>query len=88
MRELSPPAQGFPKAPMSKSTFKLKRTNSYDLREHTSRIKHGNAFCVQPLQLIFDTYEKAKSFHCDYQLYVANLTEPIVGQLNFIVDRN
>jgi hypothetical protein len=68
------------------SSFSLKRTRSYDLTDHFRSIKHGDSAELPELFLLFDTPETAKSFHCEYQLRVANLPDKVTGVLHFIVE--
>ena len=68
------------------SSFDLKRTNSYDLTDHFRSIKHGDSAKLPELFLLFDTPECARSFHCDYELRVANLPEKVTGKLHFVVE--
>jgi PIN domain len=68
------------------SSFKLKRTNSYDVKDHFHSIKHGDSAELPELYLLFDTFETAKSFYCEFELRVANLPDKLTGQLHFIVD--
>jgi hypothetical protein len=70
------------------SSFNLKKSNSYDLTDHCQRIKHGDSFELPELFVVFDSHEGARSFHCDYTLRVANLPEPVEGQLHFIIEHD
>lgn len=69
----------------SLSNFDLRRTNSYDLTDHFRRIKHGFVETLPDLCLIFDRFDDARSFHCDYEISVGNLPSPVTGQLNFVI---
>lgn len=76
------------KAPMLKEdTFSLEKTSSYELREHSKRIKHGNIFPIRPLYLIFDSFDDARSFNFEYVITAGNLPERITGSLNIIVEK-
>ena len=73
----------------SLSTFRVRKTNSYEVSDHFKRIKQGQTATLPELVLIFDSYEVAKSFHCTYDIVVSNLPERITGELHFVVtDRN
>jgi rRNA-processing protein FCF1 len=69
-------------------SYKIKRTNSYKFTQEFDRIKHGDSVKLPELFLVFDSFEAAKSFNCDYTFSVANLPEPIEGRLNFIIERS
>ncbi len=67
-------------------TFKLKKTNSYDLTDHFRSIKHGTSSELNELFLIFDTVESTKPFQCEYEITVGNLPDKITGTLNFVIE--
>lgn len=69
------------------STFNLRRTKSYELTDHSQRIKHGDYFLFPELYLTFDSFEKAASFSCEYTIQPANLPEPLRGKLNFVIEK-
>jgi hypothetical protein len=69
------------------STFSLKRTKSYEITEHSKRIKHGDYFSLPELYLTFDSFEVAVSFSCEYTIRPANLPEPLQGKLNFVIKK-
>ena len=69
------------------STFKLRKTNSYEVSDHFARIKHGQTEKLRQLFLIFDSHEDARSFHCDYEISVGNLPDALRGRLHFVIDR-
>lgn len=68
-------------------TFTLKKTNSYEIKDQTERIKQGGQFFLPELFLIFDSFETANSFACEYKIQPANLPGPIEGKLNFIIEK-
>jgi len=69
------------------SSFSLKKTKSYELKDHFNRIKHFGFDVLPELFLIFDSYESAKSFRCWYKLGIENLPQPIIGELHFIIEK-
>lgn len=71
----------------AKKTFSLKRTKSYELREHFDRIKHGYLMNIPPIFLIFDSFGGMTSFHFNYMITVGNLPENITGQLNVVIQK-
>jgi rRNA-processing protein FCF1 len=72
---------------LKKDTFSLKKTSSYELRDHIDRIKHGYLFSIKPLYLIFDSYENAHHFGFEYIITAGNGPEPIKGCINIIVEK-
>lgn len=69
------------------STFSLKKTKSYKLTDHFNRIKHYDFETLPELFLVFDSFESAKSFKCEYKIRPANLPEPIIRELHFIIEK-
>jgi hypothetical protein len=69
-----------------RESFSIKRTNSYNVTDHFDRIKHGDHKRLRELFLIFDSYESASPFTCDFNLRVANLPKPVTGQLHFVIE--
>lgn len=68
------------------SSFTIKRTNSYSISDQFRRIKHGDCVLLPELFLIFDSYESANSFSCEFIIRPANLPDAITGQLHFVID--
>lgn len=69
------------------SGFTIKKTNSYTVTDHFPRIKHGDYVILPEMFIIFDSYESASSFNCDYTIRPANLPDPIMGQLHFVIQK-
>ncbi len=65
------------------SSFSLKKTNSYDVCDHFSSIKHNTIGCINEIFLIFNNYESIKPFKCRYSIKVDNLPNEINGDINF-----
>jgi hypothetical protein len=74
----SPPNISFPK---------IKRTGSYDVNIHVNHIKHQLLEPFDPLYVIFESYETAKSFNITYELLAANLPSRITGVLHIIIKK-
>jgi hypothetical protein len=69
------------------STFTLRRNKSYELTDHSQRIKHGDFFLFPELFLTFDSFETAASFSCEYTIRPANVPEPLKGKLHFVIEK-
>ncbi|HUT86716.1 MAG TPA: PIN domain-containing protein [Candidatus Heimdallarchaeota archaeon] len=69
------------------SSFSIERSHSYDVRDHFSRIKHGDNATLPEMFLTFDSYQSATSFSCDYTIRPANLPTPITGKLHFVIEK-
>jgi hypothetical protein len=86
-RGFSIPRVSFPSNKPPPSSFRLERTNSYEVTDHFQRIKHGYDVKLPRFLLIFDSFESGSSFSCCYQITPANLTEPITGELHFVIEK-
>jgi len=64
------------------------KTNSYDVKYELNKIKHGFQISLDPLFLVFDSIESARSFKIDYSILAGNLPEPANGELNIIIEKN
>jgi hypothetical protein len=69
------------------SSFSIERTQSYDVRDHFPRIKHGDKAVLPEIFLTFDSYETVSSFACNYTIRPANLPTPITGELHFVIEK-
>ncbi|MGN6195486.1 MAG: PIN domain-containing protein [Ginsengibacter sp.] len=67
--------------------FSIKKTNSYDVRDHFKIIKHNHTGSVYPLYATFDTFEDVKSFEITYQITAANMVDMVEGKLNVIINK-
>ena len=73
--------------PPQSSAFSIKKTNSYNVNNHYQRIKHGDVVRLPEMFLIFDKYETAASFNCEYTIRPVNLPSPVTGQLHFVIEK-
>jgi hypothetical protein len=69
------------------SAFKIKKTKSYELTDHFKRIKHGGFVKLPKLFIIFESFDSANSFSCDYIIRPANMPEPLRGSINFVINK-
>ena len=70
------------------SNFKITKTDSYKINDKFDRIKHGDYAILPELVIVFDSYENAKSFSCDYIIRPANLPKAVMGKLNFVIEKD
>lgn len=73
--------------PSNVSSPTIKRTNSYDVRSHITKAKHGYVLQLATLVVVFDTYESAGSFTIRYYLSAANLPKAAQGELSVAVEK-
>ena len=69
------------------TSFRIERTQSYDVLDHFSRIKHGDYVETPMLFLMFGSYEGASSFECEYTIRPANMPSPSTGKLHFVIKK-
>lgn len=60
----------------------IKKTNSYNVNYHLNSLKHNQSFELAPLYAKFDDITNARGFQIDYKLIIANIANPIYGQMN------
>ncbi len=72
--------------PANVSRPSIRRTKSYDVEVSITVLRHGFSEALDPLYLIFESRKSIRSFTIDYRIHAANLPDPSVGQLHFIVD--
>jgi hypothetical protein len=87
MRDIRSLADVGTPTPRNVSSPAIRRTNSFDVRVHVTKINHGFAAPIDPLFIIFDTIEGARSFQIEYEIHAANLIEPAQGPLHVILDK-
>lgn len=69
-------------------SFKLRKTHSYDVTNRHPTIKHGGYSARLPeMTLVFDSWESAQSFPCEYHIQPDNLIAPVIGTLQFVVTK-
>ena len=69
------------------SSFRIKKTNSYDVTDHFARIKHGIPATLPKMYIEFPSLSEASSFKCSYELRPANLPAPVTGEVHFVIER-
>jgi rRNA-processing protein FCF1 len=76
-RDLTPPNVSAPT---------IRRTNSFEIRFHVQTLKHKLQIALDPLFVVFDSWDTAKSFTIDYTLYAGNVPDAITDQLHVVVE--
>lgn len=71
----------------TEETFSLRRTKSYELREHFDRIKHGYINRIRPIFLVFNSFDEANSFNFEYEITLGNLPKSISGRLHVSIEK-
>lgn len=65
----------------------IRKTNSYDVEVHVNSLKHRYEETLDPLYVIFPTYESAGSFSVSYGIYAANAPDKQEGKLSVILEK-
>ncbi len=73
--------------PTNVSSLSIKKTNSYEVRLHVGRAKHGHSYDFAKLAVVFESFEMASSFQIAYSLSAANLPESVNGSLAVVVEK-
>jgi rRNA-processing protein FCF1 len=73
--------------PSNVSPLSIKRTNSFEVSLHVQKAKHNKPEPIDPLYVIFDSYETARSFQIEYRIHAANIPQEISGILHVIIDK-
>lgn len=63
----------------------IKKTSSYEVKFFVPKLKHGLMVELDPIHLIFPSFESAHPFHVDYSIIAANHPEEIKGKVHIIV---
>jgi hypothetical protein len=64
----------------------IRKTNSFEIRFHVRELKHNLQAEFDPLYILFNTWDTAKSFAFDYRLLAGNVPSPVEADLHVIVD--
>jgi hypothetical protein len=70
------------------SVPKIRRKHSYDVDLHAQRLKHLTRESLDPLCLIFDSFDTAQSFQIDYRILAANLPTETIGKLQVVINKD
>lgn len=70
------------------SSFSIKRTNSYDVRDEYKQVNHHHRYGFKKLFVVYDSFAEAKGFEITYIITAANMVEKSEGSLNINIDRH
>lgn len=63
----------------------IKRSNSYDVTYSVQRLKQHMNESLDPLYVVFDSFEGAASFRIDYRINAADLPDETTGVLHTVI---
>lgn len=69
-------------------SFSIKRTNSYDVKDNFSKLKHGFSIGVTTLYASFDTFDDVKNFEIEYSISAANAVDFVEGKLRVVINKS
>jgi hypothetical protein len=65
----------------------IKKTGSYEVEFYVERIKHKLQQEADPLYILFESFEAARSFKINYRLLAANIPNEVTGQLHVVIEK-
>ncbi|GAI10502.1 unnamed protein product, partial [marine sediment metagenome] len=74
--------------PQNVSAHSIRKTRSYEVEFHLQRIKHKLQEPADPLYILVESFEIARSFKIDYRLLAANIPSEVIGQLHVIIKKD
>lgn len=76
-----------PGPPPNISGPSIKRVNSFEVHIHVQKIKHNLQVFLDPLFVIFDSFEGANSLTIEYRILAANIPHEVTGNLHIIIQK-
>lgn len=76
-----------PSLPSNVSSPNIKRVNSYDVDIHVQKIKHNMIEFLDPLFVVFDSFNDANSFKIQYSINAANIPHEVTGLLHIVIEK-
>lgn len=80
-------SNSLPGPPTNVSGPSIKRVNSFEVHIHVQKLKHNLQEFLDPLFVIFDSFESANSFTIDYRILAANIPHEVTGNLHIVVQK-
>ncbi|HVB59195.1 MAG TPA: PIN domain-containing protein [Candidatus Acidoferrales bacterium] len=72
--------------PRNVSGPKIHETNSFDVAYHVRELKHTRQVEFDPLFVLFDSWDTAKSFSLGYEILAGNVPQPLTDRLHVVID--
>jgi len=72
--------------PKNVSGPKIRETNSLEVTYHVGELKHTRRIEFDPLFVLFDSWDTAKSFSLGYEILAGNVPQPLTDRLHVIID--
>ncbi len=68
-------------------SFKIEKTNGYNIEDHFQRIKHGHVDTLPKFYVTFKKFETASSFTVDCKITAANIPKALTDQINVKIEK-
>lgn len=65
----------------------IKKTHSYEIRDHVDNLKHKFAVPLEPIKLDFPSFDQIKSFSISYTILASNSPTTQEGNLNVVFEK-
>lgn len=85
--QIAPFLNSQPRVQPNVSSPDIRRSNSYDVKLHVSKLKQNMSEHFDRMLITFDSFEHASSFRIDYRIVAENIPKPITGALHVILER-
>jgi PIN domain len=76
-----------PITPQNVSGYDIKKSNSSDVKFTIISLKHNQSEKLNPLYIIFDSYDSAASFSFDYKIQADNIPIEQKGTLSVVINK-
>jgi hypothetical protein len=76
-----------PREPRNTSYPSVRRTNSFEVHYKVRQLKHHMTEGLDPLYLVFETFEDASPFSIDFRIVAGNVPKPVTGKLHVVVKK-
>lgn len=73
--------------PSNITGISIKKTNSYDVSLNVKYLKHTQNENILDLVILFESFEKIKSFSISYSIVAANIPKEEIGTLNVVLNK-
>jgi hypothetical protein len=77
-----------PEPPRNVSPVRIKRSKSYDVDFHVTRLKHNLREPIDTIIVVFNSFDSAKSFNIQCRILAGNLPHAVEQELHIIVNKD
>lgn len=73
--------------PRHPSLPRIRKTNSYEVVFEFEKLQHGFIRKLDPLFVVFDSQQSARSFSITYSISAGNMIDDVTGELGVVVEK-